>query len=656
MAPPPPAAGPAPSLSAVSPGTLIEGASIRITGSNFHATPSGNRVTIDGVSATVTGGTTTELSVLVPFFDCRPQRAATVRVSVGGKESNAIDAMVEPAEFVDTEIGELLLLDDPAELCLQFSPAGAGAGEYLIGVGSAAERPNALLSASLIASTGQSASAGASVAPIQPRNRSRLRTEDPYTRFNDQLKSHAVSRERLHAWNHSTLVTPGGWDITSLSPSFRMKGASRSPGPTVGDQLPITVPVWGLPLIEACNAPATSITAEVRVVGQRAVFVTDMANPAADQLTDAEIQAASDAFDSFIYDTMSDYFGTPTDLDGNQRVTVVLTVEVNRALGGQVGGTVDLKSFFDPSQCPNSNLGEFILLGVPDPDNEAGTLPRSKSAVASGFIQTLAHEHTHIVQHSTRINAGSSSVALDIWEMEGQAMLASEVVGHAALGLGPGRDYDASTALSASGDPWYGGLMQALSAHYGHDLQGGRNPGAPAECTLLFIDAFAPTACIPGAGYGAAWSFMRYLADRYGPSWPGGEAGLMRDWIAQSPTLAGTANVAALFGRPFEELFAEWSSIHYLDGRLAGAGTELAMTSWDLQDIMASLGESAPLHMEERAFTEFEDGLSIRGGGTAYRLLTDDASRPATAIRVRGAGNAVLGSEMSPQLWIVRTR
>jgi hypothetical protein len=130
----------------------------------------------------------------------------------------------------------------------------------------------------------------------------------------------------------------------------------------------------------------------------------------------------------------------------------------------------------------------------------------------------------------------------------------------------------------------------------------------------------------------------------------------MRDWIARNPTLSGVANVEALLGRPFPELFAEWAAMHYVDDRVSGAEPSLLMASWDLYDIMAAIGKNAPLWPTPRTFSDLSVSTSVRGGSTAYNLLTDATPRPAVAIRVRDSGDGILGEEMRPVLWVVRTR
>lgn len=663
---------PTPTLASVTPDLLVEGSTAILHGSDFGPTPSLNTVTIDGLTATVTAASATRLSITVPVFDCRPQRMVSVQVSVGGKSSEAVDQPLEPVGLMDLGVGEMALFQEPADFCLQFPTAPAGAGEYLVGIGSAEEKPDDLLTVSMAGAAGLAApapsavegtaappAASAGLPPQQPGEEGGIRKPGPRAapQWSDQSRAYPRSRH----WDPDYYARARA-DGLRLAPGVTPDGSLRTPGalPDIGDELEFKVPGQQGSLKEMCETHSR-ITTVVRAVGARGIFVSDVNNPQTDALTDQEIQALSDAFDSYIYDTDTEYFGTPTDLDGNDRIFILFTVEVNKSPGGGPIAAVSPTDFFESESCPSSNVGEVYYNSVPDPDNIAGTIARSRGAIVDVLHATLAHELAHIIQISVRLRSGLGSSPPSQWEAEGQATLAMEVVGHRATGFASAQDYGAGTVFSAAGRPWYSYPLLLLSTYYGFDGgtyqgfdgRGERKPDTPETCTLFFS---AANGCVFASAYGAAWSFFRFLADRYGSTWPGGEAGFMRDWNARNPTLSGVANVEALLGRPFTELFAEWAAMHYLEGRVAAADPTLLMSSWDLQDIMSDIGENAPLLPTSRAFEAFTATVSIRGGSTAYSLFTDAAPRPAVAVRVRDPQGGTLGGEMSPVLWVVRTR
>jgi hypothetical protein len=400
------------------------------------------------------------------------------------------------------------------------------------------------------------------------------------------------------------------------------------------------------------------ILTKVRVVGSAGIWVTDTLNPTADSLTLAEIQASSNTFDTNIYATDVAYFGAPSDLDANSRVFVVLTVQVNKIPLG-VAGFVFGGDLFNRASCASSNLGEIFYSHVPDPTNVVGTGARTKASVLGQMPSLIAHEFTHNIQFSRRLVLASGN-SLSSWEAEGQAVLAEEVVGHSVLGKMPGQDYGAAVAFQPGlGDRWYGftggGAFYVLALYYGWLGGSTKAVSAPELCTL-FGNTSLVTPCDAFAFYGASWAFQRYVSDRFGPGYTGGEAALNRDLIGKNVTLIGVANIQGLgLGVGFDSLFSQWAGMLYVDGRVGGAAAPLTMTSWDMFNVFSSLSSDAlrlvPL---SRTFAAFADSRSVRGGSNAYTVLSAAAARPALGLRVRDAGDAALATGMKPQLWIVR--
>lgn len=400
-------------------------------------------------------------------------------------------------------------------------------------------------------------------------------------------------------------------------------------------------------------------------MGNFGIFVVDTLNPkAADSLTTAEIQAFRDTFDLHTYPTTTTYFGAPSDLDANSRVIVVLTIQVNKMAQGNIAGFVFSGDLFDrETQCGSSDEGELFYGHVPDGADSAGTGARSKASVLGQMSSLIAHEFTHNIQQSRRLIVLGGDL-MTSWEMEGQAVLAEEVVGHKVLGNMPGQDYGATKVFDPPGANWYNPNFAQLALYYGWAADGQnpdrRNPNAPELCTVfgdgdLNDDPVIP--CTPFWFYGASWMLQRYIADRFGPGWgPNGEADLTRDWIDKSPMLDGVQNIEALLGVKFDTLFAQWSAMHYVDGRVTSADPKLRTSSWNLFNIFSSAREAARLQPAARSFAQFSDARSARGGSTAYTLLTATAARPAMAVRVRDANGQPLATGLQPQFWVVRTR
>jgi hypothetical protein len=92
------------------------------------------------------------------------------------------------------------------------------------------------------------------------------------------------------------------------------------------------------------------------------------------------------------------------------------------------------------------------------------------------------------------------------------------------------------------------------------------------------------------------------------------------------------------------------------DDRLAGLADSLTMTSWNLSDIMGSLGSAAQLAPATFGFAEFSELRIVRAGGTSYTVVSSDVPHSALAIKVRHQNGIEASMDLRPMLWVMRTR
>lgn len=635
-------------IAGIAPDTLVEGQSATLTGEGFSTTPANDIVTIGGLAATVTAATQTSLTVTVPTSNCLPARDAGITASVGGVASNTVNKRLHPAAFLSLAVGEQVIIRDPARFCLQLRASAAGGDAYLVGVSAPAEVPTATLPFRLVAVPGTPAGAATAVQPLPEPALKRPTLTATAPRNEPGQRAQLLADLRLRQWEREHLGPATA--AARVAPPARATGMAV---PNVGDTIRFRIANF---FSSPCDT-IRSILTKVKVIGTAGVWVTDISNPATDSLTTAEIQAYSDTFDTHIYPVDTRYFGTLSDIDANQHVLVVLSIAVNKL--GDVAGYVFAGDLFARNQCASSNGGEIFYGEVPDPNNVSGTGARAKSDVLSFMPPLIAHEFSHDIQASRRILVGGTT--LSAWEAEGQAVLAEEVVGHSVLGNAPGQNYDAGVAFGAGqGARWYGSTgpggtpFKLLAIYYGWIGGTSKAAGAPEQCTL-FGSVRTSTACSVFAFYGASWSLQRYLSDRFGPTYPGGEPGLNRDLIGKNVGLSGVANIEGLgLGVGFDSLFSQWGAMLYADDRVTG-DPALRMTSWNMVDVFNAFSSDAfRLIPAERTFTTFSDSRSVRGGSNAYTRLSAAGARPALALRVRDAGDAPLGTTLKPQLWVVR--
>jgi len=392
----------------------------------------------------------------------------------------------------------------------------------------------------------------------------------------------------------------------------------------------------------------------VKAVGTNSIILEDNANPSPKFLT-SNYQALSTQFDTQIYATDSGYFGTPTDFDGNSRIAIVITKEVNKT--PNLLGVVFAANFFDQTECAASNEGEFFFGKAPDPNGTVGDAYSLADAMADAPV-IIAHELTHVIQFGRRLEFTAPNVVIQsTWELEGQATFAEEVNGFEATGLGPGRNLGLGVVVNEptlSPNDWFLDSFGDLFAYYGLGTsRNDKRPNAPEECSWLGLRSQGNTGpCLADYPvYGASWSFLRWLSDQFGPTFPGGEKGLHQKLVDNS--FSGFATISDVVGVPIDVLLAQWAAALYLDDRIAGLDPRLTFTSWNLADIEAGIIEPAHLVPRSRGFGRFSDGVSVRGGSTAYFLVSGD-SRPATGIRARDLSDGPLPSGM--RMWVVRLR
>ncbi len=631
-------------LSTVSPDPLVEGQAATLTGTGFDPTPANNTVTVGGATATVTAAAATQLDIVVPTLNCQPAQDQNVIVTVASISTNTVAQRLNPASFLAVGVGQQLLITDPASFCLQFAASAANEA-YLIGVQSISEVASGLTDVQLVAAKDPAAPAP------PPATLTRLTAQgfpqdlvitDRMRRWNAHREAHASFQSRQLAW------------LNRLGTGLQMaSGAGAIPPVIVGDMVSINVPNFS----NLCLNP-TVITAVVKHIGAKGVWLEDVANPAGG-FTAANYLSLSNQLDNPIFDTDVAEFGNPTDLDANGKIGIVVTQEVNKASASLLG-FVSSGDLVPVASCAASNVAELYYAKAPDPGASVGAAYSVADALddAPGLI---AHEFVHIIQFGVRFTAGAPF--LSQWEAEGQATLGEEVVGHEMEGNSSGQNYGNVVAIDAgpvTGITWYDGAFFDMAQYFGWNssVAGGltKVSNAPQQCTWLDINAVSDGSdpnrpCMGGRQpYGVPWSFLRWLNDHFGANFTGGEQDLQRAIVSGSSS--GFANISTVIGEPISTLLAQWAAALYVDDRVGVAATRLTMPSWNLFDIYeVRLPQGLRLAPAEVSFADFTQTFKVRGASTGYFRISG-TTRPATAVRARDLADGTLPS--STQFWVVR--
>ncbi len=646
-------------LAAATPAVLVEGQAATVTGAGFNAVPANNVVRLDGVQATVTASTATSVTFVVPDRGCRPAGAAQLRVAVAGDQSLPLAVQAAPASTFTLARGQQAILRNPSQFCLQFGQSAAQE-VYVLGVqsvdgdvtrltdiqvrgnGAATAATTATSTSSMIpARTAPGRGfADASAVLAAPRaerwQRHRqaelaMRVEDA-RRFAGRLPALRESRRR---WEQraevSRSVSAGIPGTVQVGAAVTLKFPDRSPGKNSCRDF---IPVNGV----------------VKAVGTKSIWVEDVANPSGG-FSASEYQALSDRMDSQIFSTDVEYFGEPTDNDGNGRVVILLTKEINETAG--LLGKVEVADLLTPQECPSSNDGEVYYGKAPDPSGAVNGVYALATALEDAPL-LIAHEFAHIIQIGRRLANTQALEFQEIWELEGQATFAEEVNGHRADNRSPRQNYGLAIAFNEPATVpinWYLDGLGDLFVYYGFASRTSRVSNAPEQCSWLDRRAQGNSGpCVGGREvYGVPWSLLRWMTDHFGPTFPGGDAGLQRALIDNQ--FSGFATLADVAKTPIDELLAQWAASLYLDDRHSGLAPRLTFPSWNLFEIENGIVESGRLLPRERGFATFTDDIAVRSGSTAYYRI-GGAGRPATSFTVRTRTNQPLPQHM--RVWVVR--
>jgi hypothetical protein len=379
-------------------------------------------------------------------------------------------------------------------------------------------------------------------------------------------------------------------------------------------------------------------------VGTKAAIYMDNTVPQADTLLAADYQDLGSTFDMYHYPYNVENFGAESDIDGNERIVILMTDAVNALTPDCTNGRV-LGYFFglDLSSGANSNNGEVFYTFVPAPAQ--GTCSAiSRSAAVNNVKPTLIHELQHMVSWNQRVivRGGNSE---QIW--------LNEALSHFAEELG-GRQIDPAICMAAG---FTSCRSQYISSNIINSYDFLENPEAeflvwPTEGTLSQGSL---------AGRGASWHFLRWVVDQFAIDSILG-ADLTRRLV--QTTSAGSANIENVTGDTFPRLVAEWMLAAYLDddATFTGLSPRMRFKSWGLRTIWTDPRNSQifpsgfPIIPDVTGGTYTKSG-TLRGGTGRYLRVVQQANGPAVEVQLLGsAAGAAIAPNLVARIGIARVR
>jgi hypothetical protein len=462
--------------------------------------------------------------------------------------------------------------------------------------------------------------------------------------------------------------------------------ARRALVPVVGERKDFLFSVQP-DLTVSCDDTAAVIHASVKAVGEHFAIYRDLQENSG--FTAADYAEMLATLEDVVYPVDTSYFGEPADIDGNERIIVLVTEETNK-LSGQSGLTF-IAGFFVPSDlsdsgdpegggtaagglCATSNEAEILYLIAPDPGGKHG-IPHTVEFAKETVVGVSAHELQHLISAERRLIFGSGGFGdlEETWVDEGLSHVAEELNGLAAAGL-PLRANLPFEEVIADVDLFNRFHLSNFS-RLGQTSGCGGWMRSPEDTQTIVAED--PSGCSGLRYRGFAWIFMRWLGDHEGPPGSGvvpgsGEAALFREMVGGGPThMTGIPNIERAVdevgsGRSWEALLADFLIAPGSDDRAEGAPPRTQILTWDLPDVFLGLHEDDgtrlnfavpyPLEIEQLGFTTVQDQFSVRSSTAKYYTLESGVVAPDYEIRLLDTVGLPLTAEAAAQLTIFRVR
>ncbi len=695
-----PAGGPA-AIDSIRPVQLTAGAAATIYGHNFSAYPTGNVVTVGADTVTPTAADSTTVQLVVPSAGCVPAQIQTFAIVARGSAAADTASVAPTVTPLALPIGGVVALASPAINCVQFvatdtlveylivagnvtssidatsgfvftpqegglQPLGYGGyGHIRRKAGSVAARAARIAAAAKLArmmrtpavrypwsdvhgtAGGATAVAPRTAAPlaggaghgahdahlahVAPRaGRRRAATVVP----RGQRRAIASGRfdAQMRAYERRRLAPIGA--ARALGAVRRLAADGRSAPravPSAGDTISITVPTGG------CDTSVTT-TGVVEVVGVHSVVVQDVATPSGG-FAASDFQAIAAEFDQYIYPNDTVHFGGPSDVDGNGRVILYYTPQVNAisaafdSSGGVVPGYFFAGDLFprtaaNPANaCASSNLAEIVYLLAPD-TSTASALPVTTVRTLTRTAQ--AHQLEHLINASNRLFVSGGQFE-EIWLDEGLAESAEDFVGRGEYGYS---DTQLTLYAQLSADSGvFSAFFYPNAVRFADWLATSSAYGA----TYGDVDTAQ-------AGRGATWSLLRYTYDQYSGGTPasvtrqlalGPTTGILNlqqasaqplDTLVKGWLLAGFISGSdSVSGSPARDTYTSYNMLDFLGGALGSSGIPATYPLLPIAIVPGSLGTSGTVHANAGAYFLF----SSSPGPTpamSFQLLNADSS------------------------------
>lgn len=384
----------------------------------------------------------------------------------------------------------------------------------------------------------------------------------------------------------------------------------------------------------------TSVRAVVRAVGSKVVVAQDVSAPA-NGFSATDFAAITREFDTLVHPTDVQWFGEPSDINGDGKVTLLFSPAINRLTPpgslGFVGGYFWLNDLLPrtvPAQaytCPASNEQEIMYFMTPDPDGTVNGNRFTVPTVLRAMRGTVAHEYQHLINQSVR-QARSAPAEVD-WLNEGLSHLAEELVGRVARGYATARPLTYTDVLVDLDD--FDAFFRQNLIRYRAWMA---RPDLSSPISKKAVSELAPR--------GAAWALLRFSIDQYA----GGAPATFTRALVSGPQV-DVANLEARTRVAFSELVPGF--LLASTGDTTGVPPRYRFVSWNIKDAMLGLnGGVYPLRTT--ALPAEASTQSLSGSGNFFTWSRPAAAGPFTVRMQDVSGGPVVFADA--RLYLVRVK
>jgi hypothetical protein len=283
-----------------------------------------------------------------------------------------------------------------------------------------------------------------------------------------------------------------------------------------------------------------------------------------------------------------------------------------------------------------------LYLMVPDPQRASASFEPAfrKENVQRRSLAVIGHELQHLINASRRLHVNRAATWEEMWLNEGLSHVFEEMLFFQASGLAARSNLNESILQ----DPG----TRALFEEYQLDN---------FERLILYMQNTFSTSLMAGntlSMRGAAWSFLRYAADRRG--------GSERDtWYALvNSTSSGVDNLRRVLGQDPHAWSHDWAVSLYTDSYVSPTEARFQQPSWHLRSIVPAsrmlLGQVNATYPLAVGFLRSSANdpirLSLQSGAATFHRF---AVQPGTVAAIRATSGNLQGPTKL-RLALVRTR